>query len=110
MVRSLERMKLSPAKFSNKKLPKGAHRMCAMICIFLLTAVPALADPVTSKQVVQTLNSSQGTLDLRLNTLVTQDPATTKSGPQQNGPRAEGSQGTQSKTEPIVAGVAITSE
>ena len=86
--------------------------MSAIICIFLLCAMPALADPVTSKQVVQTLSSSQGTLDLRLSTLVTQDPATTKSGTQQNGPRAEGSQGTQpgaTRSESI-SGVAITSE
>jgi PEP-CTERM motif len=106
-------MNVNPVQFFNKKLPQGAYRICAIICIFLLTAVPALADPVTSRQVVQTLNSSQGALDIRINKLATQDPATTKSGAQQNGPRAEGSQGTQpdiTRTESIIAGVAITSE
>ena len=107
-------MNLSPVQFFTKKPPKSAIRLIsATLCLFVLTAVPALADPVTSKQVVQTLSSSQGTLDLRLNTLAAQDPATTKSGTQQNGPRAEGTQGTQqgaTRTESIIAGVAITSE
>ena len=104
-------MNVTPLQFFSKKLPRGAKRLCATICIFLLTAVPAISDPVTSKQVVQTLSSSQGTLDLRLNTLVTQDPATTKSGTQPNGPRAESSPGTeQARTESIIPGIAITSE
>ena len=105
-------MNVAPAQSYSKKLPQGARQLCAIICIFLLTAVPALADPITSRQVVQTFNSSQGTLDLRLSKRVTQDPATTKSGLQQNGPRAEGSQATQpgaTQSEPI-SGVAITSE
>jgi PEP-CTERM motif len=98
-------MNLTCAKFGNKRLPKGA----ALICLFLLTAVPALADPVSVHQVVQTLSNSQSTIDLRLKTLVAQDPA--KGGTQQNGPRADGTQ-TQGgpKNEPVVSGVAITSE
>ena len=80
------------------------------LSLFILTAVPALAEPITAKQVVQTLSSSQGTLDLRLNTLVAQDPATTKSGTQQNGPRAEGTQQGGIKADSIISGVAITSE
>lgn len=106
-------MNVTPVQFFSKKLPQGAKRLCATVCIFLLTAVPAISDPVTSKQVVQTLSNSQGALDLRLNTLVTQDPATTKSGPQPNGPRADGSQATEQgapKTESIIAGVDVTSE
>ena len=110
-------MNVTPVQFFSKKLPQGAIRpfrlnSAAMICIFLLTAVPAMADPVTSKQVVQTLSSSQGTLDLRINTLATQDPAT-KSGAQPNGPRAEGSPGTEQgapRTESIIPGIAITSD
>ncbi|HLM24403.1 MAG TPA: hypothetical protein VK274_05060, partial [Pyrinomonadaceae bacterium] len=89
-------MNLTPVQFFSKRFPKGAIRLCRLIAatlsLFILTAVPALAEPITAKQVVQTLSSSQGTLDLRLNTLVAQDPATTKSGTQQNGPRADGSQ------------------
>lgn len=106
-------MNLAPVQFFNKS-PKGAIRLCRLIAVtlslFLLTAVPALADPITSKQVVQTLSSSQGTLDLKLNTLVAQDPAITKGGTQPNGPRAEGTQQGTTKAESLIAGVAITSE
>ena len=95
-------MNLTPAQFANKRLPKRLCRLiCATLCL-ILTAVPALADPVSVNRVVQTLNSSQGIIDLRL----AQDP-----GKQQSGPRAEGTQapgGT--KTESIISGVAITSE
>src|ERR1041384_1040061 len=97
-------MNLTPVQFFNKRPPKGASRLCAIFCVFLLTAMPALADPVTANRVVQTLSSSQGTLDLRLDTLVAQDPATTKGGTKQNGPSAEGT-----KPESIT-GIAITSE
>lgn len=97
-------MNLTPVQFFNKRPPKRARRLCAIFCLFLLTAVPVMADPVTANRVVQTLSSSQGTLDLRLNTLVTQDPATQKGGTKQNGPSAEGS-----KPESIT-GVAITGE
>ncbi|HEX7771299.1 MAG TPA: PEP-CTERM sorting domain-containing protein [Pyrinomonadaceae bacterium] len=101
-------MKLTPAQFFNKRLPKSATRLVAATLSILLIVAPALADPITSKQVVQTLSSSQGTLDLRLNTLVAQDPA--KGGTQQSGPRAEGAQQGGAKPESIIAGVAITSE
>jgi hypothetical protein len=109
MVRSLKRMKLTLAQFFKKRLPKSAvRRAAATLCIFLLTVMPVLADPITGKQVVQTLSSSQGTLDLRLNTLVAQDPA--KGGTQQSGPRADGAQQGGTKAESIISGVAITSE
>ena len=110
MVRSLKRMKLTPAQFFYKRLPKSAARLVAATLSILLIAMPVLADPITSKQVVQTLSSSQGTLDLRLNSLVAQDPATTKGGTQQSGPRAEGAQQGGTKAESIISGVAITSE
>lgn len=97
-------MNLTPVQFFNKRPPKGANRLCAIFCVFLLTAVPALADPITANRVVQTLSSSQGALDLRLDASVAQDPATQKSGTKQNGPSAEGT-----KPESIT-GVAITSE
>ena len=94
-------MNLTPVQFFNKRPRKRARRLCAIFCLFLLTAVPAMADPVTANRVVQTLSSSPGTLDLRLDTLVAQDP---KGGTKQNGPSAEGS-----KPEPIT-GIAITAE
>jgi hypothetical protein len=80
------------------------------LIILLLTAVPALAEPVTVNHVVQTLTSSQGTLDLRLNTLV-QDPA---KGTQQNGPRGESVAKSQApptgKTESRISGVVVAAE
>ena len=102
-------MNVTLVQFFSKTPLKDAIKLCVTICIFLLCAVPALADPVTSKHLVQTLSSSQGTLDLRLNTMVAQDPVT-KSGPTPNGPRAEAIQPDAPRTEPIIAGVAITSE
>ena len=107
-------MTLTPVQFFTKRPPKGVIRRCRLIAatlsLLILTVAPALAEPITAKQVVQTISSSQGTLDLRLNTLVAQDPATTKSGTQQNGPRSEGSQQGGTNTESIVPGIAITSE
>ncbi|HJS23134.1 MAG TPA: PEP-CTERM sorting domain-containing protein [Pyrinomonadaceae bacterium] len=107
-------MNLTPVQFFSKRSPKGAIRLCRLIAatlsLFILTAVPALAEPITAKQVVQTLSSSQGTLDLRLNTLVAQDPATTKSGTQQNGPRADGTQQGGIKSDSMISGVIVTAE
>jgi len=62
-------------------------------------------------QVVQTLTSSQGTPDLRLNNLVSQDPVQ-KGGVQQGGPQKPSGPGTESgiKTESVIAGVTITGE
>ena len=108
-------MNLTPVQFLNKKSPKGAIRLsrliAATLALFLLTAVPAVADPITANQVVQTYSSSTGTLDLRLQSLVSQDPAQ-KAGTQQNGPRneqvAQGQGGT--KNESPISGVAITGE
>ena len=77
----------------------------ATLCILLLTAVPALAEPVKINQVVQTLTSSQSVLDLRLNTLA-QDPGT-------KGPRGESVAKTQGpaqtggKTESIISSVIV---
>ena len=113
----MKRMNLTLAQLFSKRPPKSATRLwrviAATLCIFLLTAAPALADPITAKQVVQSLSSSQGTLDLRLNSLVAQDPGQTKGGTQQSGPRNDTAQGTQPQTpkpESIISGVAVTSE
>jgi len=84
----------------------------AALIALLLTAVPALAEPVRVNQVVQTLSSTQGVIDLRLNTLA-QDPA---KGTQQKGPQGESvakSQGpaqTGGKPESIISGVVVAAE
>ena len=97
-----------------KKLPQGSARLCGVaaitICLLILSAAPALAEPVRVNQVVQTLSSSQGVPDLRLKTLVAQDPVTTaKNDGQKNGPRSETAPAPSGgiKTESIISGVAI---
>jgi hypothetical protein len=84
--------------------------LAAILSVFLLTAVPALADTVRVNQVVQTLTSSQGTSDLKLNTLVTQDPA--KGTTQQNGPRNDSQAAVPggTKTESIISGITVAAE
>ena len=87
----------------------------AVLCVFFLTAVPALADTVRFDQVVQTHSGSKGALELKINTLVSQDPAGsgTKVSTQQNGPRNE-SASTQTpggpKTEALLSNVVVTSQ
>ena len=108
-------MNLPPVQFFNKKFPNGGIRfarlIAATLALFLLTAVPVAADPITANQLVQTYSSSTGALDLRLTSLVSQDPQK-KGGTQQNGPRnepgAQGQGGTSSESP--ISGVAITGE
>jgi PEP-CTERM motif len=80
----------------------------ATLIILLLTAVPALAEPVRVNQVVQTLTSSQGVLDLRLKTLA-QDPA---KGTQQNESvaKSQGPAQPAGKTESIFSSVIVSAE
>lgn len=80
------------------------------LCVFFLTAVPALADTVRMNQ-VQTLTSSN-VPNIRLSTLVSQDPVSpgTKGATQQNGPRAEtASVPGATKAESIISGVTVAS-
>jgi len=108
-----KRMRLiAPQFFKYPQLPgaRVSRLLCAMLCLFFLTAVPTLAEPVRINQVVQTLTGSQGAPDLKLNNLVTQDPGQ-KGGTPQTGPRADGP-ATQGgiKTDSIISGVTITGE
>lgn len=107
-------MKLTSAQYLTKN-PRTRGRLGRMLpatlIILLLTAVPSLAEPVTVNQVVQTLSSSQGTLDLRINSLV-QDPA---KGTQPNRPNGESVAQTQGpapggKTESLISGVVVAAE
>ena len=97
-------MRLTRSQFSNNSSRRGSARVTLLICLFLLTAVPALAEPVTINQVVQTLSSSQGVPDLRLNSLVTQDSG--QKGTQQSGPRADTGP-VVTKTDSIITGVTV---
>lgn len=96
-------MNLPFAPFSGTK---HLRRLCAALSIFLLTAAPALAEPVRINQVLQTLTNSQAAPDLKLQTLVTQDPGT------KPGPRGETATGSESgaKNEPLLSGVTVTSQ
>ena len=111
MIESLKRMTSISAQYLTKNSQTHGRLgriLPATLVILLLTAVPALAEPVTVNQVVQTLTSSQGVHDLRLNTLA-QDPA---KGTQQNGPGGESVAKTQpaGKTESILSSVIVTAE
>ena len=93
-------------------IKRGGRILPAALIVLLLTAVPALAEPVRVNQVVQTLSTTQGVIDLRLNTLA-QDPGR---GTQQKGPQGESvakSQGpaqTGGKPESIISGVVVAAE
>jgi PEP-CTERM motif-containing protein len=101
---------LRSQSFSKKLQQRGlrvARTLPAFLCLFLFSAVPAFADPVGIGQVIQTLNSSTGAPDLRLNNLVSQqDPATTKSSTQ-----SAPSTGTQTpKGDSVISGVTVTGQ
>lgn len=105
-------MKPNCAQFITKKLPQHGPRLYCLLlvvlCMFLSTAVPAMADPITVRQVVQTLNSSHGTPDLRLNTLVVmQDPGKST---QQSGVRGETVAKGGGKNESIISGVTVSGD
>jgi hypothetical protein len=107
-------MSLTSPQFSKIFQLPGARvsrLFCAVLCLFFVTAVPALAEPVRINQVIQTVSSSQGAPDLKFNNLITQDQGQ-KSGTQQAGPRSDNGPGTQGgiKTDSIIAGVTITGE
>lgn len=102
-------MNSTSAQFFGKKPLQRGRRLCAALCVFLLTAAPALAEPVRINQVVQTVTSSQVSLDLTLSTLVSQDPAQ-KSSTQQTGPRKDNTSADVpgAKTDSLLSGVDVT--
>ena len=106
-------MSLTRSQFSIKTFqPRGARvarLISAGLCLFFLTAVPALAEPVRISQVVQTLSTPQGVPDLRITSLITQDSG--QKGAQQSGPRTEnGSQGGTKPDSIIASGVTVTGQ
>src|ERR1044071_3195668 len=108
-------MSLISRQFSKYAPLRGARvsrLLCAILCLFFLTAVPALAEPIRINQVVQTLSSSQGVPDLRLNNLVIQQDPGQKGGTQQGGPRSDKDPARQDgiKTDSLISGVTIVGE
>ena len=94
--------------FSKKLQQRGlrvARILPALLCLLLASAVPAFADPVRISQVIQTLSSSTGAPDLRLNSLVSQqDPATTKSS------TASGTGTPTPKSDSVISSVTVTGQ
>ena len=86
-------MKFAPAQLLNKS-PRHIRAVRAFTALVLITfvfrATTAQAGPVQINQVVQSLTTTQGPANLKLNTL-TQDPKTssTKSGPRNDGTVAQ---------------------
>lgn len=110
-------MNLTFAQFSIKSPRRSAKRLSLMfvftLCVLFLTAVPALADTVRIGQVVQTLTTSNGAPDIKLNSLLSQDPvAPGTKGTPQSGPRADAQASAQgdTKAESIISGVTVSSE
>jgi hypothetical protein len=104
-------MNSTSAQYSIKTLPKRgltSRVLPATLVVLLLTAVPALAEPVKFNQVVQTLTSTQGVLDLRLNTLA-QDPK--NDGPKgESVAKTQGPKQTDGKTESVISSVVVTGD
>ena len=86
-----------------------ARVLPVLLCLLVSSAVPAFADPVKIHQVIQTLSSSTGAPDLKLNTLVLQDPATAKSSTQ-TGPGKDGAGTGAPKTDSVISGVTVTGQ
>lgn len=105
-----KRMNSISAQYSRKKLPTRGRtrRVLPAMLVVLLTAMPALAEPVKFNQVVQTLTSTQGVLDLRLNTLA-QDP---KSDGQKGETvaKTQGPKQTDGTTESVISSVVVTGD
>ena len=104
----------APKVFIKKPQPRrrAVRVFAAVLTILSFTAAPVLADTVRVNQVVQTV-TSQGPVDIKINTVVAQDPANPgpKTSTPQTGPRND-SQAVNldgSKTEPISSGVTVSS-
>ncbi len=105
-----ESMNVNFAQFSRKSLPHGKRHfrvLAAALTLVFLSAVPALAEPVRINQVIQTLSTSPRGPELKLDTLVTQDPG--KGSTQQSGTKTDGAQGpSQPKSDTVINGVTVT--
>ena len=108
-------MNLTSAQFliqsSRRRGPRVVSALVAIVSVFLLAAVPTLADTFRINQVVQTLTSAPGSPDLRLNTLA-QDPgqAGNKGSKPQTGPRNDSQASNQggAKNDSVVSGVSVS--
>jgi len=93
-----------PQSYSNRSR-RSVARVTVLICLLFLMALPALAEPVTIRQVVQTLSTAKGVTDLRINSLLTQDQGQ-KTSTQQSGPATQSG----TKTDSLISGVTTTGQ
>ena len=111
-------MNLTLAQFLSKRPQRSSWQLpniiAATLCVFFLTAVPVLADTVSINQVVQTHSGSA--IDLKLNTLVSQDPAGSGTKVSTQQPNAPGNESATAqtpggpKTDAIVSNIVVTSQ
>ena len=109
-------MNLTAPKSLIKKPQRSASRavrvFAAVLTIFTSTVMPVLGDTVRVNQVVQTV-TWQGPVDIKINTVVPQDPA--NPGPKTSTPQTGARNDSQAvnldgkKTEPINSGVTVNS-
>ena len=85
-----------------------ARVLAALLCLLLFSAVPAFADPVKINQVITTLSSSQGNLDLKLQNLISQQDPTKSSNQTGTGKDGNGTQAP--KTDSVISGVTVTGQ
>jgi len=108
-------MNLTAPKCFIKKLHSGGRAACALAAVLAVcvsTAAPVFADTVRVNQVVQTV-TSQGPIEIRLNTVIPQDPQNPgpKTTTPQTGPRTDSQAVNQggTKNETIASGVTVSS-
>lgn len=107
----------APAFFGKKPQHNGRRLVRAFVAILsvcISSAVPALADTVRINQVVQTLTSSKSSSDIKLSTVISQDPVSpgTKGSSPQSGPKNDSQASNQggTKTGSIVTGIVVSSQ
>jgi hypothetical protein len=102
---------ISAQNFNKRTRNRGitGRLLPATLIFLLLSAVPALAEPVKVNQVVQTLTTTQNVIDLRINTLV-QDPAKGTQQPNQGGESVAKTGGPTGKPESVISSVVVAAE
>ena len=102
---------ISAQNFTKTPATRGltGRLLPATLIFLLLTAVPALAEPVKVNQVVQTLTTTQNVIDLRINTLV-QDPAKGTQQPGQGGESVAKTGSPTGKPESVISSVVVAAE
>lgn len=87
----------------------GATRRVAAILFILVLVIPANAGPIVVNQVLQTLNPSQGLIDLRVNNI--SDPGTPSQDPKTpSGSKIKGGPDGGAKPDNLLSGITVSSD